>query len=325
MNRDHYTFSTVFSTIFVVADIKLPFFFDSFWFSPGLAWMGATAHTVWPLLPTLMQALSRDKHVFKPPCSLEKGSIWSKSSVFSYFLLSLLGNCALVETLSTMHIAHSPSLTPPPPFVLASHSCNHCISHTNHLNMSGCAVASNGSLLSPSKIDFYDDPNDVAPISGPSIMLPIALSASMGTSSAATLDGYSTSHQPMVEGVCCTTHTSKPSAWVQDAADSLNNSVISGKHKWSNVSLNHHVAHKIVLDSDISDVKNLSDVPTPSLWVKAASDPDQTTDGDGTDTNKAKVAYQWTKEMGDEDCEVSLELWWPGMCIDTLKAQWHLH
>ena len=174
--------------------------------------------------------------------------------------------------------------------------------------MSGCAVASDGTLLSPSKIDFYDDPDDVAPISGPSLTLPTALSASMGTSSAATLDGYFASHQPTVEGVCRTTRTSKPSARVQDAADSLNNSVISRKRKRSNVSLNHHVARKIALDSDGSDVENLSDAPTPSLRVKAASDPDQTTDGDGTDTNEAEAAYQRTKEMGDEDRKVSLEL-----------------
>ncbi|KAF8505428.1 hypothetical protein F5888DRAFT_1630297 [Russula emetica] len=64
--------------------------------------------------------------------------------------------------------------------------------------MSGCAVASDGSLLSPSKIDFYNDPDDAAPIFGPSLMAPTVPSASISTSSATTLDNYFASHQPAV-------------------------------------------------------------------------------------------------------------------------------
>jgi hypothetical protein len=108
--------------------------------------------------------------------------------------------------------------------VLADRALEKCIkvsrtSHLpdlNHLNMSGCAVASDGSLLSPSKIDFYNDANDIAPISGPSLAALTALSASMDTSSATTLDNYFMSHQPAIKlaGVHCTTCPSKPSAWV---------------------------------------------------------------------------------------------------------------
>jgi hypothetical protein len=173
--------------------------------------------------------------------------------------------------------------------------------------MSGCAVASDGSLLSPSKIDFYNDPDDVAPISGPSLLAPTALSASMSTSSATTLDNYFASHQPAVKlaGVRRTTRPSKPSARVRDAADSLNDSVIAGKRRQTNVSLHRRVARKIIPDSDGSDVENASDTPTPS--PKAASDTDEMTDGNGTDTDEVQAAYQQTKEMGDEDREVCLK------------------
>jgi hypothetical protein len=170
--------------------------------------------------------------------------------------------------------------------------------------MSGCAVASDGSLLSPSKIDFYNDPDDVTPISGPSLGVLTAPSASTGTSSATTLDNYFSSHQPAVKlaGVRRTTRPSKPSARVRDAANSLSD---SRKHKGSIISLNRRVARKTVLDSDSdgSDVDNVSDGSIPSL--KDATDTDDTMGGDGTDTDNAEAEYQRTKEMGDEDREVS--------------------
>jgi hypothetical protein len=140
----------------------------------------------------------------------------------------------------------------------------------------------------------------------------MALSASISTSSATMLDNYFPSHQPAVKvaGVRRMTRPSKPSACVRDAANALNDSVTPGhgrKRKGSNSSLHRHVAHKVVLDSDgseSSDVENASDASTPSL--KAASDTNETTDSDGTDTDEAQAAYQRTKEMGDEDREVSL-------------------
>src|SRR6266566_5913008 len=102
----------------------------------------------------------------------------------------------------------------------------HSLGFTNHLNMSGCAVASDGSLLSPSKIDFYNDPDDTVPISGPSLMALMALSAPISTSSATMLNNYFASHQPVqpavkVAGVRRMTRPSKPSARVRDAANSL--------------------------------------------------------------------------------------------------------
>ncbi|KAF8491036.1 hypothetical protein F5888DRAFT_1637772 [Russula emetica] len=110
--------------------------------------------------------------------------------------------------------------------------------------MSGCAVASDGSLLSPSKIDFYNDPDDAAPISGPSLMAPTVPSASISTSSATTLDNYFASHQPAVVLA-----------------------VITGKRKGSNGSLHRRVARRVVPDSDGSDVENASDASIPSLKV----------------------------------------------------------
>jgi hypothetical protein len=191
--------------------------------------------------------------------------------------------------------------------------------------MSGCAVARDGSLLSPSKIDFYNDPDDVTPISGPSLTTPMAHSSSIGTSSATTLDNYFASHQPAVKlaGVHCTTRPSKPSARLREAADSLSKSAISRKRKGSDVSLHRHVARKIVSDSDGPDVKNTSDGSIYSL--KAANDTDKTTDSDGTDTDEelsqVQTAYHQTKEMGDQDCEVSQKSMISVISIDPSKGQ----
>jgi hypothetical protein len=125
---------------------------------------------------------------------------------------------------------------------------------------SGCTVASDGSLLSPSKIDFYNDPDDVAPISGPSLIAPVAHLAPMCTSSATTLENYFGSHQPAAKklaGVRHMTHPSKPSARVWEAAGLLSKSAISRKRKGTNVSPHRRLVRKVVLESD-SDSPNVS-------------------------------------------------------------------
>src|SRR6201996_2296973 len=100
--------------------------------------------------------------------------------------------------------------------------------------MSGCAVASDCSLLSPSKIHFYNDADDVIPISGPSLVPP---GPSLSTSTVVTvLDNHFTSQQPAIKlaGVRRTTRLSKPSARVRDAAEALNTSATTGKRKANN-------------------------------------------------------------------------------------------
>jgi hypothetical protein len=174
--------------------------------------------------------------------------------------------------------------------------------------MSGCAVASDGSLLSPSKIDFYNDPDDIIPVSGPSLTAPTARPASAQTFSATTLDNYFASHQPAVKmaGVRRTTRPSKPSARIREAADASGDSAITGKRKANDIPVQRRVARKVVPESDDSDGGSVSDASIPSL--KAVDDSDEATDCDGTDTDEVQAAYDHTREMGDADREVSLNL-----------------
>jgi len=172
--------------------------------------------------------------------------------------------------------------------------------------MSGCAVSSDGSLLSPSKIDFFNDPYDIVPISGPSSTAPTAPPTSAG-SLATTLESYFASHQPAVKlaGVRRTTHASKPSARVRDAADASNESATAGKRKADSIPLHRRVARKVVPDSDDSDVENDSDASMPSL--RAVDDTEEATDSDDTDTDEVQAVYDQTKEMGDADRKVCLK------------------
>jgi hypothetical protein len=155
---------------------------------------------------------------------------------------------------------------------------------------SGCAVASDGSLLSPSKIDFYNDLDDVAPISGPSLIAPMAHSAPMHTSSATTLENYFGSHQPAVKlaGVRCTTCPLKPSARVREAAGLPSKLAISRKCEGTSVSPHHRLACKVVLDS-VSDSPDVNSASKGSIHSEAAND---TTDSDGTDIDEELLQVQ---------------------------------
>jgi hypothetical protein len=149
---------------------------------------------------------------------------------------------------------------------------------------SGCAVASDGSLLSPSKIDFYNNLDDIAPISGPSLIAPMAPSAPMCTSLATTLKNYFRSHQPAMKlaGVCCTTHPLKPSAQVWEVAGSPSKLAISRKCKGTSVSPYHCLACKVVLDS-VSDSPDINSASKGSIHLEATNN---TTDSNGTDIDK---------------------------------------
>jgi hypothetical protein len=178
--------------------------------------------------------------------------------------------------------------------------------------MSGCAVAADGSLLSPSKINFYNDPDDVNPISGPSFSAATA-PASTKTLSATRLDNYFAPQQPVVEaaGLRRTNRLPKPSARVRDAADALGDSTTSGKRKATNT-FHRRVVRKITPNSDDSDEENSDSGPNSSpmrssaMSLKTTDDTEKATDIDGTDTDEVRAAYDQTREMGDEDRKVSL-------------------
>ena len=175
--------------------------------------------------------------------------------------------------------------------------------------MSGCAVASDSSLLSPSKIHFYNDADDVIPISGP-LLVPPGPSLSTSTLSVSTvvtvLDNHFTSQQPAIKlaGVRRTTHLSKPSARVRDAAEALNTLATTGKCKANNFAPQHHVICKTIPDPNTSDndIKSASDEPN-----KTTDDARESTECD-SDTDSVQAAYDRTREMGDGDRKVSPSL-----------------
>jgi hypothetical protein len=176
--------------------------------------------------------------------------------------------------------------------------------------MSGCAVSSDGSLLSPSKIDFFNDPDDLEPITGPSVMSP-KLPALTGSSSASTLENYFVSHdthQPSVNtvGIRHTTRPLKPSARLREAADTLGNSTTTKKRKANNNELHRRVVRKVVTDSNDSDGTTDNDNSMPSPSAVMDTDPMVR---DGTDTDEVQAAYDRTKAMGEADREVSHNLW----------------
>ena len=190
----------------------------------------------------------------------------------------------------------------------------------NQLKMSGCAVASDGSLLSPSKIDFYNDPDDITPISGPLLVAHglTGRSASTGITSVAKLDNYFTSQQPAITlaGVRRTTRLSKPSARVRDAADSLNSSGTMSKRKANNISLQRRVARKVVPDPDDSDDKDTNGRST--LSTKTTDDTKEATECD-SDADKVWAAYDQPRETVDEvdeNREVSANLQISVICAE---------
>jgi hypothetical protein len=188
---------------------------------------------------------------------------------------------------------------------------------------SGCAVTSDGLLLSPSKINFYNDPDDVAPISGPSLIALMAHLAPMCTSLATTLENYFGSHQPAVKlaGVRRMTRPLKLSAQVWEAAGLPSKLAISRKHKGTSVSPYHCLAHKVMLDS-VSDSPDVNSTSEGSIHSEAAND---TTDSDGTDIDEkllqVQAAYHQTKEMGDEDHEVRSKFQQSIIGIDPSEGQ----
>ena len=142
------------------------------------------------------------------------------------------------------------------------------------------------------------------------LLVPPGPSLSMSTLSASTVvtvrDNHFTSQQPAIKlaGVCCTTCLSKPSARVHDAAEALNTSATTGKCKANNFAPQCHVIRKTIPDPNISDdvIKSASDEPN-----KTTDDARESTDCD-SNTDSVQAAYDWTREMGDNDRKVSPSL-----------------
>jgi hypothetical protein len=180
--------------------------------------------------------------------------------------------------------------------------------------MPGCTVASDGTLLDESQIDFYNDPDDDVPISGPHHAP--STSSSVSSMCSSTLDAFFTSREPaaVIAGVRRTSHTSKPSARARDTTNALLAPSTHQKRKAEGVAKPRHVTRKVVQDSDGS--AELSDSEDRSGFAKASDneDTDAAYDDAGEDAGEATdvgdddaiTAYEMTRAMGDHDREVSL-------------------
>jgi hypothetical protein len=77
--------------------------------------------------------------------------------------------CTSCPTFLHSHFSLGTYISPPLPlFSWMTKPPSPPLSHSTSYNMSGCTIASDSSFLSPSKIDFYNDPDNTTPVTGTS-------------------------------------------------------------------------------------------------------------------------------------------------------------
>jgi hypothetical protein len=176
--------------------------------------------------------------------------------------------------------------------------------------MSGCAVGKDGALLDADQIDFYNDPDDVVPISGPSRPLIAASSwSSISSTTPSTLNTFFNSTRvPAVKlaGARCSQRVSRPSAKVlnpnnmvsrkRQAADDPNRTASSRRRVLSPATTSDH-------DTDVDDAsQDDAAVRSASNLIDSEYEQEGVVDED-TDDGVIK-AYEATKSMGDIDRQV---------------------
>jgi hypothetical protein len=168
-------------------------------------------------------------------------------------------------------------------------------------NMSDqCAVAPDGSLKDAADIQWYNDPDDSAPIPSAS-----RLSTASASSSAQSLAKFLSSHPPAkkVSGERHSSRVRKPSKRTTDpdnaetAGDTFGNAQSGQKRKASTANVSRRVSRKVV-ESDAnsnsaSDDDNQSDVADTE--AHSDEDPDET---------HATANYERMKALGDDDRKV---------------------
>ena len=168
-------------------------------------------------------------------------------------------------------------------------------------NMSDqCAVAPDGSLKDAADIQWYNDPDDSAPIPSAS-----RLSTASTSSSAQSLAKFLSLHPPAkkVSGERHSSWVCKPSKRTTDpnnvetTGNTFENAQSGQKHKASTANVSHRVSCKVVKsDTDsnsASDDDNQSD----------AADTDTNSDEDPDETH-ATANYGIMKVLGDNDHKV---------------------
>jgi hypothetical protein len=178
----------------------------------------------------------------------------------------------------------------------------------------GCAVGNNGDLLDETHIDFFNDPDDLAPISGPSYR--------SATAKASTLDRYITrtgpTHTPaeMVAGSRRSTPIPHPSEKVKLAMDTnCPETVTAGAKRRAEASLQRTSAHchfsKASTDQSDEDVNptdkdvNPTDKDVNPTEAEADDSNESASKEEEEELEGNEAAYIHTKSLGDTDRSVS--------------------
>jgi hypothetical protein len=179
--------------------------------------------------------------------------------------------------------------------------------------MSNCTLDSNGNLLDASQIEWYNDPDDQAPIS--SSARPLTTTSSV-SSTGPTMIGmfFHSLGSPTtkVAGARRSHRAMCPSAKIAD----LDNTVSSSrKHKaasngsQASTSHCHHVASLLTSDADhdTMDTAPMSElVDTDKEDAVAEDNKDEGEDGNKPVNEPVEDGYLQTKTMADSDHKVSL-------------------
>jgi hypothetical protein len=120
--------------------------------------------------------------------------------------------------------------------------------------MSGCAIGADGQLLDASQIQFFNDVDDVAPISGPSNM---STTATQTAAARPIHPLFTGTHSPAhnVAGSRCTAHVSQPSTKACDPDNAewswFTEGPVLSKHKAVTATTGRRTLRKVVIDTDV--------------------------------------------------------------------------
>ena len=165
-----------------------------------------------------------------------------------------------------------------------------------------CAVAPDGSLKDAADIQWYNDPDDSAP-------LPSASRSSTGTSPlllAQSLDKFWSSRPPTkrVSGERHSSRVRKPSKRTIDpdnaetAGDTFKNVQSGQKRKASTANISRWVTHQVIELDTNSDSASDNDFQSDAVDTEVNSDEDQ-------DEARATANYEKMKALGDNDRKVT--------------------
>jgi hypothetical protein len=188
----------------------------------------------------------------------------------------------------------------------------------------GCAQDADGNLLSPSKIQFFDDPDDEIPISGPGSRGNPAPSRPVVSSSTkpTTLTRYFASAnllQPEAGGARRSGRTIRPSTKITDPDNAESRAFLktSGVKRKASTGgdMQHRRLQKVAKVSDDEDTFSSDldpqDEGNTDNNAEAAELTDKvTSDDDDSDIVVLEASYASTKALGDADREVSISSQW---------------